>query len=136
MTSRLRPFAAFALVSLAFVSAALAQHTAMPAGMTHEEHMAQMKKDAEMKQHGNMAMGFDQDKTTHHFAMTTEGGSIGVDANDAADQASRDQIRAHLKEIAVAFAKGDFGKPLETHSEFPPGVPVMQRLQKAISYVD
>ncbi|MFN7981718.1 MAG: class I SAM-dependent methyltransferase [Vicinamibacterales bacterium] len=134
MPSLLRPLVAFALVSLAFVPEALAQHTAMPAGMTHEEHMAQMKKDAEMKQHGNMAMGFDQDKTTHHFLMTAEGGSIAVDANDASDQASRDQIRTHLKEIAVAFGQGDFGKPLETHSEFPPGVPVMQRLQKDISY--
>jgi hypothetical protein len=28
----------------------------MPAGMSHEEHVAQMKKDAEMKQHGNVAM--------------------------------------------------------------------------------
>jgi SAM-dependent methyltransferase len=134
MTSILRPVAALALVSLALVPAALAQHTAMPAGMTHEEHMAQMKKDAEMKQHGNMAMGFDQDKTTHHFAMTAEGGSITIDANDLADLGSRDQIRSHLKGIAVAFGQGDFGKPLETHSEFPPGVSVMQRLQKDISY--
>jgi SAM-dependent methyltransferase len=79
-------------------------------------------------------MVFDQDKTTHHFGLTADGGSIAVDANDPADQASRDQIRAHLKEIAVAFGKGDFGKPLETHSEFPPGVPVMQRLRNDISY--
>ncbi len=134
MTSILRPVAVLALVSLAFVPTALAQHTAMPAGMTHEEHMAQMKKDAEMKQHGNMAMGFDQDKTTHHFTLATEGGSIAVDANDVADAVSRDQIRTHLKEIAIAFGKGDFGKPLETHSEFPPGVPMMQRLQQDISY--
>jgi SAM-dependent methyltransferase len=134
MTSLLRPLAAFFIVGVALVPAAQAQHTAMPAGMTHEEHMAQMKKDAEMKEHGNVAMGFDQDKTTHHFALTTEGGSIAVDANDPADQVSRNQIRAHLEEIAVAFGKGDFGKPLETHSEFPPGVPVMQRLQKEIAY--
>ena len=47
-----------------FSPLAHAQHTAMPAGMTHEQHMAQMKKDAEMKQYGNLAMGSDQDKTT------------------------------------------------------------------------
>jgi SAM-dependent methyltransferase len=116
------------------VPAALAQHPPMPPGMTHEEHMAQMKKDAEMKRHGDSAMGFDQDKTTHHFVLTAEGGSIAVDANDPADVASRDQIRAHLKDIAAAFGKGDFDKPLETHSEVPPGVTVMQHLQADISY--
>ena len=131
----LRHTVTLAVVGLLVAPSARAQHTAMPAGMTHEEHMAQMKKDAEMKEHGNMAMGFDQDKTTHHFSLTADGGSIAVDANDPADQTSRDQIRTHLKEIAVAFGQGDFGKPLMTHSEFPAGVPVMQRLKNEISYV-
>ena len=35
-------------------------HPKMPAGMTHEQHQAQMKKEAELKEHGQMAMGFDQ----------------------------------------------------------------------------
>ena len=111
-----------------------AQHTAMPAGMSHEQHMAQMKKDAEMKQHGNLAMGFDQDRTTHHFNLTADGGSIAVEANDPADGTSRDQIRAHLGEIAVAFGQGDFQKPFMTHSEVPPGVSAMQRLKGEITY--
>jgi ubiquinone/menaquinone biosynthesis C-methylase UbiE len=106
----------------------------MPAGMTHEQHMAQMQKDAEMKQHGNVAMGFDQNKTTHHFTMGTNGGAIDVAANDGADQASIAQVRQHLQEIAVAFKQGDFGKPQATHSEVPPGVLVMQRLKDAITY--
>ena len=64
-----------------------AQHTTMPAGMTHEEHMAQIKKEAEMKQHGNAAMGFDQDRTTHHslkpeityaYAETQRGGIVRI----------------------------------------------------------
>jgi hypothetical protein len=108
MTSLLRSTAVLAFFGLFSPLLAHAQHTAMPAGMTHEQHMAQMKKDAEMKQHGNVAMGFDQDKTTHHFTLTADGGSIAVDANDPADGASRDQIRTHLKEIAAAFGKGDF----------------------------
>ena len=134
MTSLFRPMAVFAFYGLFFAPIAHAQHTAMPAGMSHEQHMAQMKKDAEMKQHGNVAMGFDQDKTTHHFTLTADGGSIAVDANDPADGASRDQIRAHLKEIAAAFGKGDFQKPFMTHSEVPPGVPTLQRLKTAITY--
>lgn len=132
MTSpRVLTAAAFAL---AFASTVSAQHSAMPAGMTHEQHMEQMKKDAEMKQHANAAMGFDQDSTTHHFTMNADGGAIDVSAKDRADQTSLGQIRSHLQEIAVAFKQGDFGKPLATHSELPPGVPVMQRLKDAITY--
>jgi ubiquinone/menaquinone biosynthesis C-methylase UbiE len=130
-SSRLLTVAALAL---AFAPTVSAQHSTMPAGMTHEQHMAQMKKDAEMKQHGNVAMGFDQDKTTHHFTMSVEGGAIAVSANDPSDQTTLRQVRSHLQEIAVAFKQGDFGKPLATHSELPPGVPVMQRLKDAISY--
>ena len=125
------------LLSLIMASVAVttgAQHSTMPAGMTHEEHMAQMKKEAEMKQHGNAAMGFDQDRTTHHFLMTSDGGSIAVDANDPADQASIAQIRSHLQNISIAFKHGDFGKPRETHSEYPAGVPVMQRLKDEMTY--
>jgi ubiquinone/menaquinone biosynthesis C-methylase UbiE len=133
MTSPTRVLATAAL-ALSVASPVFAQHSAMPAGSTHEQHMVQMKKDAEMKQHGNVAMGFDQDKTTHHFTMGTEGGAIDVAANDRADQASIAQVRQHLREIAVAFKQGDFGKPQATHSELPPGVPVMQRLKDAITY--
>ncbi len=135
MTPSHRHIAVAAFVGLCVTSSVRAQHTAMPAGMTHEEHMAQMKKEAAMKNHGALAMGFDQDKTTHHFDLTANGGSIAVDANDPADRSSRDQIRAHLEEIAGAFGQGVFAKPLMTHSEFPAGVPVMQRLKSEISYV-
>jgi ubiquinone/menaquinone biosynthesis C-methylase UbiE len=125
---------AAAALGVGVASVASAQHSAMPAGVTHEQHMEQMKKDAEMKQHGAVAMGFDQDKTTHHFTMSAEGGAIAVSVNDTADQASLRQVRSHLQEIAVAFKQGDFGKPLTTHSELPPGVPVMQRLKGVIAY--
>lgn len=135
MRQLIRLTTVFALASLPFVSVVAAQqHPAMPAGMTHEEHLAQMKKEAEMKQHGQMAMGFDQDKATHHFTLTTNGGAIGVSANDAADLTTRDQIRSHLQEIAQAFVQGDFQKPLMTHDEMPSGVATMQRLKTAITY--
>ncbi len=100
----------------------------MPPGMTHEQHMAQMKTD------GQRAMGFDQDTTTHHFLLAADGGSIAVDVNAADDQVGRNQIRTHLKEITVAFKQGDFGKPLMTHNEQPPGVTVLQRLKENLSY--
>ena len=51
---------------LAAVLAFALQHPTMPAGMSHEEHLEQMAKDAELKKRGTLAMGFDQDKTAHH----------------------------------------------------------------------
>jgi hypothetical protein len=122
------------LVIAAAGSHASAQHPAMPPGMTHEEHLAQMKRDAEMKQRGAQAMGFDQDTTTHHFRLTKTGGVIEVSANAAGDTAGRDQIRAHLTEIAAEFAKGNFEKPLATHAEIPPGVETMKQLAGRIRY--
>ena len=119
---------------LAAVLALALQHTAMPPGMSHEEHMKQMAKDAALKARGALAMGFDQDKTAHHFKASATGGSIEVEVKDPADSTSRDQVRAHLKEIAAAFGKGDFEKPFQTHAEVPPGVPAMQRLKPAIRY--
>jgi hypothetical protein len=86
--------------------------------MTHEEHQAQMRKEAETKRRGAEGMGFDQDKTTHHFRLTTEGGLISVAANSAEDTASRDQIRMHLKVIAEQFQRGDFGKPAAQFMRF------------------
>jgi hypothetical protein len=111
-----------------------AQHPAMPPGMTHEEHLAQMQKDAELKKNGAEAMGFDQDKTAHHFRLSSTGGAIEVVTKDPADAVSREQIRAHLKTIAEQFANGDFGKPLATHGELPPGVQTMQERRNALTF--
>jgi len=113
---------------------AQAQHPAMPPGMTHEQHLAQMRKEADLKTRGAAAMGFDQDKTTHQFRLTPDGGAIEVSVNDQADEASRTAIRVHLKEIASEFARGDFAKPLATHGEVPPGVTTMQQRKEAITF--
>src|SRR5690348_11791173 len=114
-------------------SSAFPQHD-MPPGMTHQQHLALMKNQAEMKQRGNIAMGFDQDKTTHHFFLTPGGGVIQVEANSKADATSRDQIRAHLNKISIEFANGDFRAPVATHNEVPPGAQAMQRLKSKIVY--
>ncbi len=98
------------------------------------EHHCSMMKHDEMMKHGDMAMGFSQSETTHHFQLSATGGSIEVQTNDPSDTASREQIRHHLREIAKAFAEGDFSSPMLTHSRVPPGVPDMQRLKGALSY--
>jgi hypothetical protein len=63
MSIRYVPLALVTIVIVTAGSRASAQHPAMPPGMTHDEHLAQMKKDGEMKQRGAEAMGFDQDTT-------------------------------------------------------------------------
>jgi hypothetical protein len=79
-------------------------------------------------------MGFDQDKTTHHFLLTAEGGAIDVSVKQAADSTNLDAIRSHLKQIAVEFAHGDFAKPFATHGEVPPGVKTMQQRLRVITF--
>jgi hypothetical protein len=121
---------------LVAVLAAFAQdHPAMPPGMTHEEHLAQMKKDEALKKRGAAAMGFDQDATTHHFKLTADGGVIEVLVNTASDDRNRNAVRSHLKETAAAFAAGDFSKPFATHGEEPPGVNTMKANTPALTFL-
>ena len=134
MNRFIRTRAAWVAIATATVSPSYAQHPEMPAGMTHEQHLAHMQKDAELKKRGAAAMGFDQEKTTHHFLLAPDGGSIEVEASNPSDDESRHQIRAHLKEIAAAFSRGEFDKPLATHSEVPPGVTTMRQRRKTIEY--
>ena len=79
-------------------------------------------------------MGFDHDKTTHHFVLTKTGGIIQVTANDSSDSTSRDHIRVHLQHISKALAGGDFSDPHEVHAEDPPGVHIMKECKNKIGY--
>jgi hypothetical protein len=102
--------------------------------MSHEEHRKEMDRDAALNKRGADAMGFDQDATVHHFRLAATGGSIEVEVRRADDDAQREQIRTHLRQIVDDFAQGDFGKPLATHAEVPPGVAGMQAHRAAITY--
>ncbi len=110
------------------------QHSAMPAGMSHEEHLRQMKENEDLKHRGGLAMGFDQDKTVHHFLLKRTGGAIVVTSRDLSDAESVAQIRSHFREIAQSFGKGLFDKPVATHGELPPGSEVMAAKKAGISY--
>ena len=96
--------------------------------------IAQTDHKTAMDERGNHAMGFDQQKTTHHFLLAKDGGTIEVRANSAKDEASIEQIRMHLPHITHSFASGDFNDPMFVHDQTPPGVPVMKRLKKQIHY--
>ena len=94
----------------------------------------QPKSDEEMNKRGDHVMGFDHTKTTHHFSLQESGGSIVVTANSADDVESSQQIRMHLKHIAMMFADGNFNAPILIHDQTPPGVPVMKELKGEIKY--
>ena len=90
--------------------------------------------DEQMNKRGDHVMGFDHTKTTHHFLLQEEGGSIEVTANSSDDVESSSQIRMHLKHIATMFAEGNFNAPMLIHEQTPSGVPVMQKSKGDIKY--
>ena len=98
-----------------------------------DSQMTQKQMD-EMNRRGDKHMGFDHLKTTHHFLLAKDGGAIQVEANDAKDTESRDQIRGHLRHITMMFSDGNFEVPMLIHEKTPPGTEVMKRLKKEISY--
>jgi hypothetical protein len=87
-----------------------------------------------MLKRGDHAMGFSHEKTTHHFLLYKDGGAIEVQANDPADKASMEEIRAHLSHIAKLFADGNLNIPMFIHDTTPTGAPVMQKLHDQIHY--
>jgi hypothetical protein len=90
---------------------------------------------SQMNQRGAMVMGFDQDKTTHHFYMYEDGGAIDVSVKDAADVKNRDAIRSHLPHIAMMFGDGNFDAPMMVHdSKNVPGTAAMTKLKDKIAY--
>jgi hypothetical protein len=99
----------------------------------HKEHM-NSSHQADVEKHGDMAMGFPHDKTTHHFRLLPDGGTIEVTVNDSKDTGDLQAIRAHLAHIVTMFSNGDFSVPMFVHGEVPPGVTEMKDKQAEISY--
>jgi hypothetical protein len=79
-------------------------------------------------------MGFDQEKTVHHFVLTASGGYIDVSVRDASDSSNRSAIQSHLGHIAQMFKDGNFDIPMLVHGEKPAGVETLQRLKDKIKY--
>jgi hypothetical protein len=118
----------------------------MPANCPlHAAHMAAAQAGAasgedaarhahEVDARGDVAMGFAQDATTHHFRLAADGGSIEVTVRDPADAPTLAQVRAHLRAIAAAFAAGDFSIPEAVHAQVPPGVEGMRAAGADVRY--
>lgn len=80
-------------------------------------------------------MGVDQHTSTHVFDDLPDGGRIELQ-RDVDDPEGTARIRAHLRQIAEAFAAGDFRIPGFVHARADvPGTAVMARLRDRIEYV-
>jgi hypothetical protein len=83
---------------------------------------------------GQVAMGIDQYTSTHVFESLPEGGRI-VLQRDVVDSAGTVTIRAHLKDIARAFAAGDFRLPGLVHARAVPDTETMAARRHLIRYI-
>ena len=89
---------------------------------------------AAVQERGAVAMGVDQYTSAHVFEPLPDGGRI-VLQRDSVDPAGIATIRAHMADIAVRFAQGDFTLPGFVHAQAVPGTAVMADRRSAIRYV-
>lgn len=89
---------------------------------------------AAVQARGAAVMGVDQTTSRHVFETLPDGGRIVLRRDDATDTAAVRTIRAHLRAVAAAFARGDFADPRRVHGREVPGTAVMAARRAAIAY--
>jgi hypothetical protein len=87
-----------------------------------------------LQDRGRTAMGVDQYTSLHRFDPLPDGGRIAL-LRDSTDAAGVATIRAHLRDISLAFAAGEFAVPGFVHGREVPGTRVMAVRKNAIRYV-
>ena len=88
---------------------------------------------AELQSRGHLAMGVDQYTSLHKFEPLPDGGRIALQ-RDTGDADGVSQIRAHMRQIASAFGRGDFTLPGFVHAREVPGTREMRARRSAILY--
>ena len=104
-----------------------------PLSAQQQTHSAHDSAFAAMQKRGKMVMGVDQYTSTHKFDALPDGGRIELQ-RDVPDSAGTARIRAHLREIAVAFKAGDFAQPATVHMTEVPGTRIMAAKRAVITY--
>ena len=128
MTHRFRNVVVVAAAAAWLSASAGAQQPQQGPEHDHDAH------HRDMLTRGAQAMGFDQERTDHHFLLHADGGAIDVTVKETSDAANLRAVRQHLQEIAGLFKAGDFGKPALTHGQQVPGTVDMARLKDRITY--
>ncbi|MPY40827.1 aspartate carbamoyltransferase [Streptomyces phyllanthi] len=80
------------------------------------------ERQALVAERGRTVMPFDLEQTTHRFSPTATGGIQDVVADQSGDTEQIELIRAHLREEAAAFSRGDFADPARIHGTDMPGL--------------
>lgn len=88
---------------------------------------------AALQRRGQMVMGVDQYTSQHTFNLLPDGGRISL-VRAATDTAGVRKIRAHMSDIAHAFAVGDFEHAFQVHQHELPGTAEMRERRNAIHY--
>ena len=110
-----------------------ARETLAQAGHDPKHHAARDSAFHALQERGKRVMGVDQDRSTHLFTPLPEGGTIAL-TSDGTDTTATAAIRAHFKEIAGAFATGDFTLPGVVHAGTVPGTAIMKARAARITY--
>src|SRR5215471_4806006 len=88
-----------------------------------------------MNERGAMVMGFDQEKTAHHFYLYADGGAIDIGVKHLPDPTNVDAIRSHLPHIATMFGGGNFSAPIWVHdSRVVPGIATLTERKDMVQY--
>lgn len=88
---------------------------------------------AALQARGHEAMGVDQYTSQHRFEPLPDGGRIELQ-RDTGDTTGVATIRAHMRDIAGRFSRGDFSIPGFVHAQEVPGTRVMAEKKPAITY--
>lgn len=88
---------------------------------------------AGVQERGHEAMGVDQYTSAHRFEPLPDGGRIELQ-RDTTDHAGVATIRAHMRDIAGRFSRGDFTIPGFVHAQEVPGTRVMAERRAQLTY--
>jgi hypothetical protein len=127
-------FIAFHLMlSMLAVGSAAAQSAVDHLKMDHAAHASADSSFDAMQRRGRSAMGVDQYTSVHRFDPLADGGRIELQ-RDADDSTGAAAIRVHMRDIARAFASGDFTTPATVHLKTVPGAATMRARRRHIRY--
>jgi hypothetical protein len=89
---------------------------------------------ADVQRRGATVMGVDQYTSRHVFETLPDGGRVVLDRDDASDRDAIEVIRAHMRDVASAFRRGDFRMPGAVHGREVPGTRRMAERRDLIAY--
>ncbi len=101
---------------------------------SHVRHSPTNMTIMEMIERGDIAMGFNQNKITHHFVATPDGGKIIITSINSTDRQTINQIKNHIPDIQKEFSEGNFTKPFFIHAQEVPGAEIMSEKKDLIKY--